>query len=212
MDLGTIMKRVNKNEIKTVNEIAELVRLTFSNAMLYNQPGSEIYVSADKLLQTFEKRFSKLVAGPTSPKVKGDKPEIRQQDAIKAKEVKPEPKREEIKKPAPPQDIHDNNSKKRKSDSITNTPKNEKIVKHDVKETVIDKEMTTEEKRDLGAQINTLTEEQIEEVVKIMDQTATGDTLEIDLDQLDNKLLRKLEAYVHKCIAERKANEKKTTN
>jgi len=105
----------------------------------------------------------------------------------------------------------DNNSKKRKSDSITpGPPKIEKtVVKHEAKESVIDREMTTEEKRDLGGQINTLTEEQIEEVVKIMDQTATGDTLEIDLDQLDNKLLRKLEAYVHKCIAERKTNDKK---
>jgi hypothetical protein len=36
------------------------VRLVWSNAKLYNQPGSAIYLAADRLSKLFEKRFSKL--------------------------------------------------------------------------------------------------------------------------------------------------------
>jgi hypothetical protein len=36
------------------------VRLVWSNAKSYNQPGSGIYLAADRLSKLFEKRFAKL--------------------------------------------------------------------------------------------------------------------------------------------------------
>nr|XP_043606250.1 transcription factor GTE7-like [Erigeron canadensis] len=59
MDLGTIKKKIEKNEYNNDSfEFANDVRLTFNNAMLYNGKGSEVYVMAERLLLLFEGLFS----------------------------------------------------------------------------------------------------------------------------------------------------------
>ena len=43
MDLGTIQRRIETQQVKTKEEFALLMRLVFSNACLYNKPESDVY-------------------------------------------------------------------------------------------------------------------------------------------------------------------------
>ena len=44
MDLGTIQRRIETQQVKTKEEFAMLMRLVFSNACLYNKADSDVYV------------------------------------------------------------------------------------------------------------------------------------------------------------------------
>jgi len=55
MDLGTIWNKLNASEYKNTDEFVDAVRLTFDNCLLFNEPSSEIGVSA-QLLWTYFKR------------------------------------------------------------------------------------------------------------------------------------------------------------
>ena len=59
MDLGTIQNRLEGGEYEDHEAFAADVRLVWSNAKTYNQPGSGIYLAADRLSKIFEKKFSK---------------------------------------------------------------------------------------------------------------------------------------------------------
>ncbi|KAJ6728230.1 hypothetical protein OIU74_006310 [Salix koriyanagi] len=53
MDLGTVKRRLSKNWYKTPEEFAGDVRLTFNNAMKYNEKGQDVHAMADTLLKIF---------------------------------------------------------------------------------------------------------------------------------------------------------------
>ena len=57
MDLGTIKSKLEKNVYSGIEEFAADIRLTFSNAMLYNPPGNGVHAMAKKLSQIFEMRW-----------------------------------------------------------------------------------------------------------------------------------------------------------
>lgn len=57
MDLGTVKSKLEKNLYFGIEEFAADVRLTFSNAMLYNPPANHVYQMAKKLNQIFEMRW-----------------------------------------------------------------------------------------------------------------------------------------------------------
>lgn len=59
MDLGTIQDKLGKDGFKTVEEFYADVKLVWANAMKFNQPGSVIYASAEKLMKMFDKKFAK---------------------------------------------------------------------------------------------------------------------------------------------------------
>ncbi|KAF3330331.1 transcription factor GTE1-like protein [Carex littledalei] len=58
MDLGTILNRMEAKEesrsYKNVYDICSDVRLVFTNAMTYNDPGSHVHIMAQKLSSVFE--------------------------------------------------------------------------------------------------------------------------------------------------------------
>ncbi|KAK8622672.1 hypothetical protein V6N13_117578 [Hibiscus sabdariffa] len=58
MDLGTVKTRLNKNLYKSPREFAEDVRLTFSNAMLYNPKGQDVHIMAETLSGIFEEQWT----------------------------------------------------------------------------------------------------------------------------------------------------------
>lgn len=62
MDLGTVKSRLSKNWYKSPKEFAEDVRLTFNNAMKYNEKGQDVHAMADKLLKIFEDNWANLKA------------------------------------------------------------------------------------------------------------------------------------------------------
>ncbi|GMN43415.1 hypothetical protein TIFTF001_012624 [Ficus carica] len=57
MDLGTVKSKLEKNLYFGIEEFASDVRLTFSNAMLYNPPANHVHQMAKKLNQIFEMRW-----------------------------------------------------------------------------------------------------------------------------------------------------------
>lgn len=62
MDLGTVKARLSKNLYKTPIEFAEDVRITFSNAMLYNPKGQDVHIMAEELSKIFEDAWKKIEA------------------------------------------------------------------------------------------------------------------------------------------------------
>ena len=73
MDLGTIQTKLEGGEYDDHEAFAADVRLVWSNAKTYNQPGSGIYLAADRLSKIFEKKFSKFDrAVKLEPKVEAE--------------------------------------------------------------------------------------------------------------------------------------------
>ncbi|KAG7536177.1 Bromodomain [Arabidopsis suecica] len=60
MDLGTVKSKLLKNVYSNADEFASDVRLTFSNAMLYNPPGNEVHTIAKEIKEIFEVRWKLL--------------------------------------------------------------------------------------------------------------------------------------------------------
>ena len=58
MDLGTVARRLDANQIDTPEEFARLVRLTFENAITFNvDPNHSVHLAARYLLVEFNKKF-----------------------------------------------------------------------------------------------------------------------------------------------------------
>jgi len=62
MDLGTVKKKLDSKDYKKLEQCAADIRLIWSNAMLYNQPGSLVYKAAKSLSDFFEGLYSVLAA------------------------------------------------------------------------------------------------------------------------------------------------------
>ncbi|KAM7524939.1 hypothetical protein LguiA_014841 [Lonicera macranthoides] len=60
MDLGTIKSKLDRNLYFTVEEFAADVRLTFSNAMVYNPPSNGVHLMAKELDNIFSRRWKNL--------------------------------------------------------------------------------------------------------------------------------------------------------
>ena len=60
MDLGTIKNKLENSEYNTEHEVAQDIRLVWSNCMIYNQDGSDFYHLADKFSRKFEEAYALL--------------------------------------------------------------------------------------------------------------------------------------------------------
>jgi len=60
MDLGTIKRNLEAGKYKDSNDVANDIRLVWSNCMAYNQDGSEIYHLADSFARSFEAAYRSL--------------------------------------------------------------------------------------------------------------------------------------------------------
>ncbi|KAH3765763.1 Transcription factor GTE3 [Pelomyxa schiedti] len=60
MDLGTVLRRIRKQEYASPTECAKDVRLVFRNAMTYNTPNSAVYQQARALHNDFDTKFQNL--------------------------------------------------------------------------------------------------------------------------------------------------------
>lgn len=61
MDLGTVLKRIDRAVDYTPEQVAEDVRLTFNNATTYNPKGHVVHGAAQELLQRFEDAWARRV-------------------------------------------------------------------------------------------------------------------------------------------------------
>ncbi|KAJ3670482.1 hypothetical protein LUZ60_010806 [Juncus effusus] len=60
MDLGTVRDKLIKKKYLNVGQFCDDVRLTFSNAMVYNPPGNDVHNMAKELNKIFEKGWKSL--------------------------------------------------------------------------------------------------------------------------------------------------------
>jgi hypothetical protein len=83
MDLGTVRTRLKKGHYKTLFQVAEDVRLVWSNCMTYNADGSDFYKLADSLQKKWDEKYAKLLqdcqqsstaSSSTTPKAAASKP------------------------------------------------------------------------------------------------------------------------------------------
>jgi bromodomain-containing protein 3 len=58
MDLGTVKAKLDNYEYKSPLDFADDVRLTFKNALTYNDKGEDVHVMADALLLMFDQMFN----------------------------------------------------------------------------------------------------------------------------------------------------------
>lgn len=61
MDLGTIKTKIKRRDYKTLYQVAEDVRLIWSNCMTYNADGSDFYKLAESLKKKWEEKYQKLL-------------------------------------------------------------------------------------------------------------------------------------------------------
>ena len=60
MDLGTILSKLINNKYIDSYDFAVDFRLVFENAKKYNTPGSGIFIAAENLHKTFERKFHRI--------------------------------------------------------------------------------------------------------------------------------------------------------
>lgn len=60
-DLGSIKKKIEEQGYEKVEDIANDIRLVWSNCMLYNRDGSEYYHLANKFSKSFEETYQTFV-------------------------------------------------------------------------------------------------------------------------------------------------------
>merc|ERR1712173_4176 len=85
MDLQTIENKLDRGQYEDAFEFAADMRLVWSNAKTYNQPGSGIFMVAESLSKHWELKFARIKKGKKDEKIKGR--ESKQEDRLKFTEL-----------------------------------------------------------------------------------------------------------------------------
>ncbi|TXG66795.1 hypothetical protein EZV62_008070 [Acer yangbiense] len=211
MDLGTVKGRLSKKMYKSPNEFAEDVRLTFSNAMLYNPKGQDVHVMAEQLSNVFEDKWRKIEAEfnfsrrlemgpdsglptPTSRKIP----------------IPPAPVHTPASVP-PPRPLETRTLERVESMTMPVDPKTKAIsLGHQVRTTATKKpntkdpglrDMTYEEKQGLSLSLQDLPSDKLENIVQIIKKrnpvlSQEDDEIEVDIDSVDPETLWELDKFV----------------
>ena len=217
MDLGTVKSRLSKNWYKSPKEFAEDVRLTFNNAMKYNEKGQDVHTMADTLLKIFEENWVNVKAktnfdkrgemgydaslqAPASKRAPG--PHASSPACRSASACAPSPAPFQQTMPLETRTLDG-------TDSLTElVHPNMKaaglgrasVSKKPKKDTAKSK-MTYEEKQKLSISLQSLPSDKLESVVQIIRKRNPGlfqqeDEIEVDIDSFDNETLWELHSYV----------------
>ncbi|TKY63117.1 Transcription factor GTE8 [Spatholobus suberectus] len=187
MDLGTIKSKIAAGAYAGPLEVADDVRLTFSNAMTYNPPGNDVHVMADTLNKFFELRWKAI------------------EKKLPRSDVLPLPMKPDncegvkTKRPVPP-------SKKRKITSLPPQPEVMPPAK---------KVMSDQEKHDLGQELESLLGEMPMHIIDFLKEHSSNgrecgeDEIEIDIDDLSDDTLFTLRKLLDDFLQEKQKNKEK---
>eukprot|EP01090_Pellita_catalonica_P013379 TRINITY_DN314_c0_g2_i1.p1 TRINITY_DN314_c0_g2~~TRINITY_DN314_c0_g2_i1.p1 ORF type:complete len:466 (+),score=102.87 TRINITY_DN314_c0_g2_i1:207-1604(+) len=189
MDLGTINTKLSNGEYVDELDFATDVRLVWKNALLYNQPKSDIAGMTRTLMELFEKKFLAL-QGRIAAREEKVNPDI--SETVNKLTQSVEALKREISKMqggTPPKRA----TGRRRTRKSGATP------------TLNTAKMTYTEKKRLSQKINELPAEHLSEVVNIISSSMPelckeGDELEIDIGLLNTTTLRLLEQFVKKVL------------
>jgi len=116
MDLGTVESKLYDGKYKTIQAFAKDMRLVWENTMAYNIEESEIYATAESLLEFFDKKFEGIEEFVTRKKEKESKEETpappRKKSKVRTSEKKPEKEEKKSEK----------KQEKKKSEKKSKTP------------------------------------------------------------------------------------------
>ncbi|KAL4333350.1 hypothetical protein GQ457_07G015000 [Hibiscus cannabinus] len=206
MDLGTVKTRLNKNLYKSLWEFAEDVRLTFSNAMLYNPKGQDVHVMAENLSQIFEENWAAIeseynlnrrydrthdysLPTPTSRKLPA--PIQTPAPSSLSLEARTSERPESMTMAVDP-----------KSRAVNLTPTGRIAVAKKPKAKEPDKrDMTYEEKQRLSVNLQNLPSDKLDSIVQIIKKrnpalSQQDDEIEVDIDSFDSETLWELDRFV----------------
>lgn len=62
MDLGTVKRKLDRDQYVDIEECAQDIRLIWNNCKMYNADGSDFYLLASSLSKRFEERYQKILA------------------------------------------------------------------------------------------------------------------------------------------------------
>lgn len=117
MDLGTIKTKMDNEEIDSPEEFADLVRLTFQNAITFNNmPDNIVHISARNLLGMFNNKFGTIdkaynAAKKSKKLTKAEREELRRKEKEAAKEAKRKAKEEKDRKRKAEKDASNENKR-----------------------------------------------------------------------------------------------------
>ncbi|KAJ6418131.1 hypothetical protein OIU84_001504 [Salix udensis] len=195
MDLGTVKSRIISGEYSSPLGFAADVRLCFANAMKYNPPGNDFHFMAETLSKYFEDRW----------KV------IEKKIPVTA-DVEPVPSRADMR-----MEMETTAHIEKKTPTDTPPLKKKKITPSDnkIKQELVRRVMTNEEKQKLSMELEALLGELPENIIEFLKEHSgnaghTGeDEIEIDIDALGDDILFNLRKLIDNYILEKQKNQSK---
>lgn len=184
MDLGTIKGKITSGTYSCPLEFAADVRLTFNNAMLYNQPGNDVHIMADTLRKFFETRWKNIEKKLPAAEQQALPEKSGHNDVV------------ETAKPMPP-------AKKRKIETV-----HPEVVQEPLKRV-----MTDQEKHKLGVELESLLGEMPMHIIDFLKKHCSSgsdageDEIEIDIDGLSHDILFSLRKLLDDYLKERQKNQ-----
>lgn len=216
MDFGTIATQIETHVVQSKEEYAARMRLVFSNALLYNKPGSDVSIMAHTLSDQFEKEMVEITGKVLAAGEDAQKPSFftptRRERAPVLEEPQNLPRlatpraRAQGSKSSRQEEMEMMSSMIEKLRGTINRMEreiNEKTGK--VEKVVVDnRPMTVEEKKSLSLEINQLNGADLAGIVNIIRESVPEDSMqqediEIDLDTMPNEVLRKMEQFIRDC-------------
>ncbi|KAB5534517.1 hypothetical protein DKX38_017603 [Salix brachista] len=207
MDLGTVKRRLSKNWYKTPEEFAGDVRLTFNNAMKYNEKGQDVHAMADTLLKIFEENWANVKA-KTNPDKRREMGFGARLQTPASKRAPGPPASSPASASAPfPQTMPLETRTLGGTDSLmkaanTATDQGRASVEKKPEKDTDKRKMTYEEKQELSISLQNLPSEKLESAVHIIRKRNPGlfqqeDEIEVDIDSFDNETLWELHSHVN---------------
>ncbi|XP_015578073.2 transcription factor GTE4 [Ricinus communis] len=216
MDLGTVKSRLKKNWYKSPKEFAEDVKLTFNNAMKYNDKGQDAHIMADVLLKLFEEHWA--IIEPefiNNERVDMGYDAGLPRPAPNRASAPPAPAPSPVLASAPLRKMPSESKILDRSESMTkpmnssmkaaNMATHEGRLPMSKKPKEIDpqrREMTFEEKQRLSADLLDMPSDKLDSVVQIIRKRNPGlcqqdDEIEVDIDSFDSETLWELDRLVN---------------
>ncbi|KAB5532118.1 hypothetical protein DKX38_018788 [Salix brachista] len=196
MDLGTVKSRIISGEYSSPLGFAADVRLSFANAMKYNPPGNDFHFMAVTLGKYFEDRWK--VIEKKIPVIA---------------DVEPVPSRADMR-----MEMETTAHIEKKTPTDTPPLKKKKITPSDnkIKQELVRRVMTNEEKQKLSMELEALLGELPENIIEFLKEHSgnaghTGeDEIEIDIDALGDDILFNLRKLIDNYLLEKQKNQSKT--
>lgn len=217
MDFGTIATQIENHVVQSKEEFAARMRLVFSNALLYNKPGSDVAIMAHTLSDLFEKEIIEITGKVLAAGEDAQKPSFFVPTRRERAPVLEEPQKlPRLSAPRARGGAGSKSSRQEEMEMMSTMIEklrgtisrmereiNEKTGK--VEKAVVDnRPMTVEEKKSLSLEINQLSGADLAGIVNIIRENVPADSMqqediEIDLDTMPNEVLRKMEQFICDC-------------